>query len=75
MSHHILPFITVSVSVCECQNKGAAAKYFSDEEDKAQEIIKVVSLISEVKYLTYSENENEMLAITPMRLIVVILSL
>lgn len=55
--------------------QSAAAQYFSDEEDKAQEIVKVVSLISEVKYLTYSENENEMLEITPMRLIVVIVSL
>lgn len=42
LSHHILPFITASVSIYESQNKGTAAQYFSDKEDKAQEIIKVV---------------------------------
>lgn len=58
----------------ECQNKGATAQHSSDEEQKAQEMIELVSLKPEVKYLTYSEIENEMLMITLVKLILFILS-
>lgn len=37
-------FIAISVSICECQNKGATAQNFSDEEKKAQETIGSASL-------------------------------
>lgn len=63
-----------SFHYCECQNKGAKARYSSDEEQKAQETIELVSLKPEVKYLTYSEIEYEMLMITLMKLILFILS-